>query len=502
MVIIGGGATGLGAAVDSAFRGHRTLLLEKADFASGTSSRSTKLIHGGVRYLRQGNLRLVLDGLRERNRLVQNAPHLVHDLSFVLPAYKWWEKSFYGAGLKLYDRLTRDRNFGASRFLSRSDAIFHTPTLNPQGLRGGVLYHDGQFDDARLAVNLAQTAADLGAVPLNYMNVTGLIKDGNRIVGVAACDEETGKTFEVPARVVINATGVFSDVVRRMDDLQAAPIIAASQGTHIVLDRSFLPGDSAVLVPSTSDGRVLFAIPWHGKVLVGTTDTPVVQPQAEPRATEQEVNFLLSHISRHLSLRPARNDVLSVFAGLRPLIRSEVARNTSALSRDHVILVSGSGLVTIAGGKWTTYRQMAEEAVDTASRLAGLTQRTEGSTRTLRIHGWTDQAGSETPWGIYGSDAAAIQALAGEEPEGDQLLHPALPYRRCEVTWAVRNEMARTVEDVLSRRTRSLLLDARASMEAAPLVAHLMGKELGRSDGWAKSQVSAFRKTAQTYILD
>lgn len=498
MIIIGGGATGLGTAVEAAGRGYHTLLLERGDFSVGTSSRSTKLIHGGVRYLKQGNLALVLEALHERGLLIRNAPHLVHNLAFVVPVYDWWEGPFYGVGLKFYDALAGRLGLGPSRHLTRAETLERIPTVEPAGLRGGIVYHDAQFDDARLAVSLALTLADLGGTPLTYMEVTGVVKSQGQASGVTVRDRETGREYRLAGRVMINATGVFCDSVRQMDDPGAEPVITPSQGVHLVLDRSFLPADSAVMVPRTDDGRVLFAVPWHGRVIVGTTDTPVSAVSSEPRPLEEEIGFLLDHAGRYLARRPERGDVLSVFAGLRPLVRHAGEEATAALSRDHTILVSGSGLVTVTGGKWTTYRRMGEDAVERAAQVAGLAERPSASAG-QRIHGWCEGEQAE-PWGVYGSDAGQVRALIAEEASWDALLHPGLPFRACQVIWAVRREYARTVEDVLARRTRALFLDARASMAMAPGVARLMAAELGRDEAWRQRQVAEFQDLAAGYL--
>ena len=500
MIVVGGGATGLGTAVEAASRGYRTLLLEQSDFAKGTSSRSTKLIHGGVRYLQQGNLSLVQEALRERGLLIRNAPHLVHNLSFVVPLYDWWEGPFYGVGLKLYDVLAGQLGLGPSRQLSREETLRHIPTVESNGLRGGVMYHDGQFDDARLAISLALTLADLGGVALNYLQVTGIRVEGGLVAGVAAQDRESGREFRIKGRVVVNATGPFIDGVRRMADPAAGKLITPSQGVHLVLDGSFLPGDSAIMVPHTDDGRVLFAVPWHGRTIVGTTDTPVAAASLEPRPLPEEIDFLLTHASRYLTRHPAPADVLSVFAGIRPLVSSG-GGDTASLSRDHTLLVDSSGLVTIAGGKWTTYRKMGEDTVTAAAQVAGLGER-PSVTAGLRIHGWQEGVAPGDPWQVYGSDAAALEQLLAESPAWREALHPALPYCRGEVVWAVRQEGARTVEDVLARRTRALLLDARASIAAAPAVAGLMACELGRDRAWQDTQVAGYCELARGYLVE
>jgi glycerol-3-phosphate dehydrogenase len=499
-IIIGGGATGLGCAIDAASRGYHTLLVEQKDFAQGTSSRSTKLIHGGVRYLQQGNFSLVLEALKERGLLLRNAPHLVSNLSFIVPAYGWWEKPFYGIGLKLYDALAGKYGFGASKVLSKKDTLQHIPTVETKGLRGGVIYHDGQFDDARLAINMAETAAEQGATLLNYMQVNSLIKDRDHIRGVVAQDLETKADYELRARVVINATGVFADSIRRMDDPQSRAMIKPSQGSHIVLDKSFLPGDCAIMVPRTADGRVLFAIPWHNHVIVGTTDTPIDDTVMEPIPLPQEIDFLLAHAARYLIKDPTPDDVLSAFAGLRPLVSSGGEEKTSVISREHTVQVSQGGLVTIIGGKWTTYRKMAEDTLRRAVPVAQLEER-PSITKELHIHGFHKNPGGFGAFAIYGSDAPALQDLIREDKAYGKPLHPRMTTVTGEVIWAVRHEMARTVEDFLSRRTRALMLDARASMEMAPKVAELMARELGRNETWKDQQTSAYRKLAQGYLL-
>ena len=465
--IIGGGATGLGVAIEAASRGYRPVLIEQSDFAKGTSSRSTKLVHGGVRYLQQGNISLVLEALKERGLMRQNAPHLVHNLPFVVPNYDWWEGPFYGIGLKLYDALAGRHGFGHSKGLSREKTLEFIPTLEPKGLRGGIVYHDGQFDDARLAIHLARTAHEQGAVLINYMGALRLIKENDMVRGVLAHDTESGETHEIRARVVINATGVYTDAIRRMDEPDTPPMVTPSQGVHIVLDKRFLPGETAIMVPHTDDGRVLFAIPWHNRVVVGTTDTFVRDISLDPKPLAEELDFLLSHTARYLTQDPRPEDVLSAFAGLRPLVAMGNGENTAAISRDHTLNISRSGLVTITGGKWTTYRRMGEDTIDHALVLAQLEERPSVSQK-LPIHGYHRNPGIFGDLTSYGSDAPAVKDVFEEDPRFGKPLHPEMSTRAGEVIWAVRHEMARTVEDFLSRRTRTLLLDARKSMEMAP----------------------------------
>jgi glycerol-3-phosphate dehydrogenase len=476
MIVIGGGATGAGIAVDAASRGYQVLLLERSDFGKGTSSRSTKLVHGGVRYLEQGNVSLVMEALKERGLLLHNAPHLVRNLAFVVPNYEWWETPFYGIGLKLYNLLAGKYGFGTSRILSREETLEFLPTIKTEGLRGGVVYYDGQFDDARLLIDLMTTAHAHGAALLNHAPVTALLKDADGFVdGVRYQDAVTGEEMEARASIVINATGPFTDELRRKADPSAAPIISPSQGIHLVFDRSFLPGDSAIMVPHTSDGRVMFAIPWNGHTLVGTTDTPVSQAALEPVAMEQEIDFILETAGLYLEKKPQRADVLSIFAGIRPLVKAGDVGNTAALSRGHTIRIEESGMITVCGGKWTTYRRMAEDCVNQAATLAQLPER-PCVTADLRIH--------------------APQFAPAGEP-----LHPSLPYTEADIAHAVRHEMAETVEDVLARRTRALFLNAPAALQMAPRVAQWMAHERQAPPGWGDEQLAAFRNVAQGYLI-
>jgi glycerol-3-phosphate dehydrogenase len=504
IAVIGGGATGVGVAVDAAARGFDVVLVEAHDFGKGTSSRSTKLVHGGVRYLEQGNIPLVMSALKERGLLRQNAPHLVHDLAFVVPNYSWWEAPFYGIGLKLYDLLAGKYGFGPSKLLSREETLERLPALEPEELRGGVVYYDGQFDDARLLIHLAMTAADQGATLVNYCPATELLRDGEGYVnGLIARDGESGEELKIAARIVVNATGVFTDEVRRMADVLAQPLMVTSQGIHLVFDRSFLKGDTALMVPRTSDGRVLFVIPWHGHAVAGTTDTPVDAPSLEPKALDEEIEFILETAGRYLSRPPTREDVLAVYVGLRPLVKSDGEGKTSSLSRDHVIHVDTSGLLTITGGKWTTYRHMAEDCVDHAITLGRLRDQ-ECTTKSLRIHGYLEPARSsengEASLDVYGTDAEEIRMLA-QDAELAKQLDPELPYIAAEVVWAARMEMARSVEDVLARRTRALFLNARAAVQMAQPVARLLAGELDRDDAWIAAQTEEFCELAKQYMV-
>lgn len=500
IIVIGGGATGLGIAVDGASRGYKTLLLEQADFAKGTSSRSTKLVHGGVRYLAQGNIQLVYDALHERGLLLQNAPHLVKRQAFVIPCYSTFSKIKYLVGLKLYDWMSGRFSFGKSCFLNKSEVIKQFPCINKKGLAGGVRYFDGQFDDARLAVNLAQTAIEKGGVLLNYFRVTGLIKKKGLVAGVTAIDSETNKPYTLQSKVVINATGVFVDDVLQMDVPGSRPLVRPSQGVHLVVDKSFLDGSDAMMIPETADGRVLFAVPWHNHILLGTTDTPLEKNAIEPAALESEISFILNTFKRYLSKAPAREDVLSVFAGLRPLAAPKKdTSSTKEISRDHKLIVSDSDLITITGGKWTTYRKMAEETVNRAMEVGKLPIR-QCQTKKICIHGST-AAPVDNNLSVYGSDFEKVQQLLVANPLFKRKLVNDFPYMEVEVIWAVRNEMARTVEDVLARRLRLLFLNASAALQAAPRVAELVAVELNKDQNWIEQQVKEFSILASQYLL-
>lgn len=512
--IIGGGATGLGIAVDAASRGLKTLLVERSDFAKGTSSRSTKLVHGGVRYLQQGNIKLVMEALKERGILLNNAPHLVKNQAFIVPNYKWWEGAFYGIGLKVYDWMAGSLGFGPSQFLSKEETLALAPTLDPENLRGGVLYHDGQFDDARLAIHLAMTAADHGAVLINYMSVDGLLKANNKVCGVmltdmlgdASTNQARGQatsSYEIRSKVVINATGVFTDSILKMDDVKSGPLVTMSQGIHIVLEREFLPTDTAILIPRTDDKRVLFAVPWHNKIIVGTTDTPVIKASSEPVAMDEEIDFIIHHIQKYLAKDPGRSDIKSVFAGLRPLIKSN-SKNTASLSRDHHITISQSELITIAGGKWTTYRKMAEDVLEIAIHKGGFDRERPATavcrTKNLPIHGYRKGTDFKAPLYYYGSDGSAFDNILREDKDSGELIHPSFPFTKAEIIWAVKNEMCMTVDDFLSRRTRALLLDARSAMESAPLVAGIMAKQMQKDERWVQDQIVSFDSIAKNYL--
>ncbi len=479
IVIIGGGATGLGSALDAASRGYKTLLIEQFDFGKGTSSRSTKLIHGGVRYLAQGNIKLVMEALRERGYLLNNAPHLTTVSAFVVPAYSWFDKWFYGIGLKVYDVLSGKLSIGKTKLLNKKETVEQLPGINAKKLSGGILYYDGQFDDTRLAVELAITAGLHGATILNYCKAASLQKTDNKITGVLMEDTVNGKSYTAKAKVIINATGVFTDAVMQMDEPDEDKMVAPSQGIHLVIDKHFFPGTNAMMIPKTDDGRVLFAVPWHNKVVLGTTDTPVSAIETDPVPLEEEIEFVLHHANLYLEKNINRSDVSSMFAGLRPLVKKKGAKNTSMLSRDHTIIVSKAGLVTVTGGKWTTYRRMAEDAVNNAVFVAKLPKK-ECVTRNLPI-------GNET---AYVKD------------KGDNFIHASFGFTQKDIQWFVEKEMAITIEDILARRTRLLFLDAKAAIEVAPSVAKIMADIMNKDEEWINEQVQIFTELAQKYCLN
>lgn len=502
VIVIGGGATGLGVALDSATRGYSTLLLEQSDFAKGTSSRSTKLIHGGVRYLAQGNIDLVKEALYERGLLLKNASHLVNNQSFILPTYNWWDTFVYTIGLKTYDFLSGKLSFGKSVRISKKDAAFRLSTLKKEHLKGGIVYHDGQFDDARLAINMAQTAIEHGAAVLNYFGVTQLQKDvKGKVYGVNAVDNESHKAYAFKAKVVINATGVFADNILQMDNKDAKNKVRPSQGIHLVLDRSFLPGKDAIMIPKTADGRVLFLVPWHNRVVVGTTDTLLNSHSLEPKPLETEIDFVLETANAYLNKKLARSNVLSVFAGLRPLAApKDASEKTKEISRSHKVIVSESGLITITGGKWTTYRKMAQDTINKGISLGKLPNR-KCQTKHISIHGAGGSADDTDHLYVYGTDQKHIKRLIERSPNLGEKLHPRLEFLKAEVVWAVQNEMARTVEDILARRVRILFLDAKAARAVAPVVAEILASHLAKDDAWKQSQIDEFIKLTAQYIL-
>jgi glycerol-3-phosphate dehydrogenase len=501
ILVIGGGASGLGVALDAVSRGYKTLLVEQSDFAKGTSSRSTKLVHGGVRYLAQGDFMLVREASVERGLLTRNAPHLVKNQTFIIPIYSLWDRLKYTVGLKLYDWISGKLTLGSSLFISRKKTIERMPGIKTEGLLGGVLYHDGQFDDSRLAVNLAQSILENGGAAINYMKVTGLLKSADEnINGVVIKDEESGNIYNIKAKAVVNATGVFVDDILHMDNASGKKTICVSQGVHLVFDKTFYPSSDALMIPETSDGRVLFAVPWHNKVVVGTTDTLVDEASLEPHALEKEINFILETAAAYFIKKPTRSDVLSVYAGLRPLAApAEGEQKTKEISRSHKIIISSSHLFTILGGKWTTYRKMGQDMVDSIEKKLNWRHK-KTTTASMHIYGYVDKVNWNDPLYFYGSDGVKIrQQMNGS---ANDWISESLKIHRMQVQWAVEHEMARTVEDVLSRRTRALLLNARESIRIAPEVARLMSQQLHKDEQWIKDQVEEYTRLANNYILN
>ncbi|MEE9349896.1 MAG: glycerol-3-phosphate dehydrogenase/oxidase [Flavobacteriaceae bacterium] len=503
VIVIGGGASGLGAALESTTRGYKTLLLEQHDFTKGTSSRSTKLVHGGVRYLAQGDILLVLEALKERGLLLKNAPHLVTNQSFLIPSYTWWYKPFYTIGLTIYDLLSGRLRFGKSGPVTRKTTLERIPTLVKNKLRGSISYHDGQFDDARLGINLVQTIIENGGNALNYIKVTEFLKEDDKIIGVKATNQETGKSFELKAKVVLNATGVFVDDLIKKDNPTAKNMVRPSQGVHLVIDKKFLKSEYALMIPKTTDGRVLFAVPWHNKVILGTTDVPKKESLLEPLATDEEVDFILETAGRYLDEKPTRADVKSVYAGLRPLaaVENDANGKTKEISRKHKIITSQSGLISIIGGKWTTYREMGEDVVDKLADQGNL-KKTKSITEKLQIHGYKTNVNFNNPLYFYGSDIDEIDKLTNKIPNLRTLLSEELKIIKAQVVWAVRNEYARAIEDVLARRTRALFLNANESVRIAPIVANIMAEELGYDAKWIDEQVEKFTNLAKNYSLN
>lgn len=500
VIIIGGGATGLGIALDAVLRGYKTLLLEQSDFAAGTSSRSTKLVHGGVRYMAQGDLLLVIEALRERGLILKNAPHLTGNQEFIIPIYSLWDAILYTVGLKFYDLLAGRLSLGKSYFIKKKKTLERLPLLKQEGLLGGVVYHDGQFDDSRLAISLANAAVEKGATILNYFRLNGLIKnDRGKITGVKASDVISGNEYDLKSKLVINATGVFADSIHRMDNPTARSTLRPSQGVHIVLDKSFLQGNSALMIPKTDDGRVLFAIPWYGKVVAGTTDTPLDNISMEPKALDEEVKFILSTAGKYLSKPPKREDILSIYAGLRPLAANpDNKSSTKEVSRRHRITLSPSGLLSIIGGKWTTYRCMAEETIDRAVKAGMLKNQkcvTKNHPLVLDFLNF-----NRDRLQIYGDGAREIRQMICDYPGLGESIISVFPYTKAEILWIIRSEMPCTLADVLARRTRTLFLDVRASLQVAPLVADILADELMKDKAWKDNQLEAYKQLALNYL--
>jgi glycerol-3-phosphate dehydrogenase len=495
VIIIGGGATGLGCAVEAASRGYKTLLLEAYDYGKGTSSKSTKLVHGGIRYLAHFDFALVKEGLEERHYFLKNAPHLAHAQTYLIPFQHLFEPLQYRLGIYLYDFLAKQYTLGQSHFLSKQETLAVAPQLKAERILGGGVYYDGQFDDTRMLITLLKTFESLGGVAHNYHPVTGFIETQGKITGVRLAD---GQSFE--AKTVINATGIFTDELLNQaePDIPHANVTAA-QGTHLVFDHEVFESKHALVIPKTVDGRVLFVLPWHGKVLVGTTDVKVDQPSVEPQAQAAEIQLILATLNQYLDKPVGLQDIRSIFVGQRPLVKPRQAKNTQKISRKHELLLSSNGLISILGGKWTIYRRMGEDTLDFAI-AQGLLDPSPSKTRDLSLFGAVTEKRAY-PLSVYGTEAVGIEALQ-HEMQNSALLHPRLPYFQAEVIYHVRHEQAKTVEDVLARRTRAVFLDVAAALEAAPVVARLMAAECGHDAAWIQAQEESFRAFAQHFQIE
>ena len=487
IIVIGGGATGLGTSLDASLRGYKTLLLEGHDFAKGTSSRSTKLVHGGVRYLEQGNIKLVREALRERGYLLKNAPHLTSIQSFIVPVFSWWEKMFYGLGLKFYDLLSGKLSLGDTQILSKKETVAHLPTINAEKLAGGILYFDGQFDDSGLAIEIAATAIKKGATVLNYCKVTGLIKTNGEITGVECIDVLSEKKYTLKTKVVVNATGVFTNAIVQMDNQLEHDLVSPSQGIHLVIDAKFFPSTDAMMIPKTDDGRVLFAVPWHNKVVLGTTDTPIEEISYEPKPLEEEIEFIIKHINRYCTSLITRADINAVYVGLRPLVKQKTKVSSALISREHHLSVSSSGLITITGGKWTTYRKMAADAVDNAAFIAKFKKE-----KCKTAH---------TPIGDEQEKANRMREIIKNDISLKELVDPNYTFTKADIVYAIKYEMAICIEDILARRTRLLFLDAKLAIAVAPMVASIIAPYLQKDKNWERAEIASFTQLADQYIL-
>jgi len=494
VLVIGGGATGLGTAIDATSRGLKVLLIEKFDFGKGTSSRSTKLVHGGVRYLKNGDISLVTEALRERGLMLRNAPHLVRNMRFIIPTYNWWGSPFYGVGLKIYDLMAGKLGLGPSQMLNVEETIAEVPTINQEELTGGVIYHDGQFDDARMAISLAHTLDKMGGSLLNYFEWTSFLKKEDKIIGVEAIDTLNGEKFSIHAKIVVNATGVFAESIMKSDSPFSKLKIRPSQGVHLVLDKSFLTVENAIMVPNTSDGRVLFAVPWNDHVVVGTTDTEVSTISYEPKSTAEEIDFILENAGIYLSKKPSREDVKSVFVGLRPLI-SASGKSSKALSRKHLVEKSESGLINVLGGKWTTYRKMGEDAIDCAMESFPLTTE-KSKTENLKIFGYDSSSSWDNPLHVYGAEQQRLKDYGSLESFSTEFM-----ICEAQIRYGVREEMVFTLEDMLARRTRCLFLNASETIAIAPKVVEIIADELNQNEDWKSKQLTDFINLASNYKI-
>jgi glycerol-3-phosphate dehydrogenase len=515
LCVIGGGATGSACALDAQLRGIRTVLLEAGDFAGATSSAATKIIHGGVRYLEEAvkgadiqEYHVLVRALHERVRMLENAPHLTRTLEFLVPSYSWIDVAYLDIGLKIYDWLAGSGRISPSKFLSQEETLERMPVLKQDGLKGSVAYADGQFDDARYDLALVQTFTAAGGNALNYAKVTDFLRDANgKISGVHVEDYQTNAAFTVKAKAIVNATGIFSDSIRGLANPSLHKRIRASKGAHILLPLAVFPTEDALLIPKTEDGRVVFAIPWQRRLLVGTTDEEV-SPEEELVVTKQDIEYLLRHLNQYLATPVSPGDIVSGFAGARPLVASGDERDTKKLARDDVIEVDPhSGLISIMGGKWTTHRAMAEDTIDRAQQALGAPQ-TDSRTRNYVLYG--GQGFTDDFWkqlcrrfsisertahhlaGKFGTAAVEVLALGEGSPALMELILEGGSAIRAEVIYSVRHEMACTIEDVLARRLGMQFYSWRDAIEAAPLVGSLMAEELQWTSSVAREAVTSY----------
>ncbi len=490
IIIIGGGATGMGIALDATTRGLKTLLVEKGDLANGTSSRSTKLVHGGVRYLKQFHFKLVFEAIKERKIILKNAPHLSSALPFIIPIYSYFNMLYYGIGLFLYEMLAGwESNIGRTTLLSRKSTINNLPFIKTKNLKGGILYYDAQFNDSQLCIDIAATATNNDATIINYFECADFIKSNEKVIGIQGVDRLSQKKYTIKGKNIINATGVFSDTILQMDDPQKSSIIKPSKGVHLVFND---PGKTltkyALMSPIKQDDRVIFVIPWMGKLLVGTTDTPIEKITTEPAASMEDVAYLLNLYNSLSENKIDKNSVVSMFAGLRPLIKLSDEDATALISREHSILTSASGIITIAGGKWTTYRKMAEDVMELVIANQKLPN-SKCKTEYISVD-------------ISAVKNKTIESYILSDKSLAEKIHPAFSFTKAQVVYAIQHEMAMTIEDVLARRIRLLFLDAKAAIEAAKEVAKIFVNYANKEDEQMKEQMVAFEKIANKYLLN
>ena len=500
VIIIGGGATGLGVAIESVSRGYKTILFEQEDFGKSTSSKSTKLVHGGIRYLANLDFKLVKEGLEERYFFINNSRHLSKVQPYLIPFYSYKNKIKFTIGTFLYDLLASRYNIGKSKSINANDVIKLAPFLKTKNLIGGLIYYDGQFDDSRMLISMLRTFENLDGVAHNYHQVIAINKNNNNVVtGVTILDKINNKIYEVKSKVVINATGVFTDdLINMSEDKLENNNLVVSQGSHILCKNDNLKSEYAVVIPETKDDRILFILPWHDCALIGTTDVKVSKPVLDPIASKLEVKFIMDSVKKFSKHEIKQEDIKSSFAGLRPLVKKNSNTNSSTLSRAHKIIFSSNKLISVVGGKWTIYRRMGEDTINFAIQQ-GMLPKSNSITKYLKLFGWTEES-IEYPLSVYGKDYYKILDIQ-KELNNYELLHKDLPYYYAEVIYQIKYEMVKTVEDVLSRRTRAVILNPIAAVEVAPIVANLIAKYYNYDDNWISDQLNKFNSFAKNYIV-